>query len=621
MSLCVSFPLGALPELNQTDFYVKIYEGLTVIVEENDVVGVQIYPAQWPRKVLINLKEREKKEALLISGINVAGQHIELKDENEEFTRVTVKDLAIDFSDDDLLEILSKYGRVIKVDREMIVVNGRETLWTTGTRIVSMCPLQYTIPQRLTALHRDKQVAMSIWYRRPAVERCRKCGGGHTDTLCTFEKQVCFICKGEHRRRECPEYDGSRVSQDAFCFMSRKSPLSNFNTDFPITIEGTSYSCNEMYIQQQKALLFGDTRKANMIMQSNDPKEMKDLGKKIKGYKDKEWKDAARGVIMTCREKIYAHKELQEYLLSTGNRSIGEATPDSFFGIGIHISDPAVLNPREWQGSNIMGQILTELRSELLFMKSAVEMDYATQVIAEITENTAEPMMQDDITNEGTTDEAQAPDSANDSEIGAKDTSGAHVVMLGDSNLKNVQIDTEQLNVTLKNICHPGATLSDIEDFLKDVTVKPDELTALIIHLGTGNWSSDETDEVDLANDVYRDFVEALNACSARFPDVHYILSGVLPRLPQNEDADCHQRKINFEVQRLNEMLKTMGRKESNVTYVDNDEAFFTSDHSLRTELFSANDRTGVHLSENGCMVLGDNLTQSLRNLLLPGYN
>ena len=87
---------------------------------------------------------------------------------------------------------------------------------------------------------------------------------------------------------------------------------------------------------------------------------------------------------MTCREKIYAHKELQEYLLSTGNRCIGEATPDSFFGIGIHISDPAVLHPREWQGSNIMGQILTELRSELLFMKAAVEMDYASYVIADI---------------------------------------------------------------------------------------------------------------------------------------------------------------------------------------------------------------------------------------------
>jgi hypothetical protein len=192
----------------------------------------------------------------LISGLNISGQHVDLKDENEEFVRVTIRDLKMDYPDDDLTECLSEYGKVVKIESEMIYVDGRKTSWTTGTRWVSMCPIYYTIPQRLSVMHNGKQMSMSVWYKRPNTEqrKCRKCGGSHDETGCPFDKHVCFICQGEHRRRDCPMYDGSRVSEQVFCFMSKKSTLSNFNTDYPVTIDGTEYMCNEMYIQYQKAL-------------------------------------------------------------------------------------------------------------------------------------------------------------------------------------------------------------------------------------------------------------------------------------------------------------------------------------------------------------------------------
>ena len=74
MKLAVSFPIGILGDIDQNEFYKQMYTGLTEIVKEEDVCGVQVYPSQWPRKVLISLKDLKSKQALLLSGINIRGQ-------------------------------------------------------------------------------------------------------------------------------------------------------------------------------------------------------------------------------------------------------------------------------------------------------------------------------------------------------------------------------------------------------------------------------------------------------------------------------------------------------------------------------------------------------------------
>ena len=92
MRLTVSFPVGVLGDISHVELYSELYKGITEVVDEIDVAGIQIYPSKWPRKVLITLKGEDVKEALMIAGITVLGQHIELRDESQNLVKVTIKD-------------------------------------------------------------------------------------------------------------------------------------------------------------------------------------------------------------------------------------------------------------------------------------------------------------------------------------------------------------------------------------------------------------------------------------------------------------------------------------------------------------------------------------------------
>ena len=610
MKLTVSFPWGVLGSVSNSEFYNRIHQGLTEIVDEKDVRGVQVYPAQWPRKVLITLNERQAKEALLIAGINVFGQHIELKDENEEFTRVTVKDLMVGFPDQTLADALSNYGTVVKIENEMIHVNGKKTSWTTGTRYVSMCPLIETIPQRLSFTFGDKQITASVWYKRPVAEnkKCRKCGGDHSENECSYEALVCYLCKGDHKRQNCPQYDGSRESNEAFCFMSKRSPLSNFNTDYPITIKNETYSCNEMYIQEQKALLFGDFGRASLIREAKEPNVMKDLGKKVTGYVDHIWKAKAEDITMTCnRAKVYQHEAIQAYLLKTGNKKIGEGTVDRLFGIGVHISSPLCLNHQEWPGKNLMGNILMELRSELLFLKAASN---DSRGDLENSQHSKTVLLDGkDIDSDSMTENTKA-NSASDEPIQKN-----CVLLLGDSNLKGVQLDLIEVDLSVIKVVGSQAKINDIDKLLNEVSLESDQVEVIMVHLGSYNWSSSDTKGQVSAEEVYRDYVEALNTCSTQFPNAVFVLSSILPRAPSTDNPSSPQLEINAERAKLNELLFQMSRSESNVFYVDNDVSLHDLEQNVNSYLYMDNDESGLQLNEMGSIILSDNLTQGIRKV------
>ena len=298
------------------------------MIKEDDVAGIQIYPAQWPRKVLISLNNEVASETLLIAGLTIKEAHIDLTDENDKIVKVTMKDAMISWDEEKIKDLLSPYGKISRVENELIYINGKPTKWKSGTRFIYMSQIDKTIPQRLTTHDDEKEVSVSIWYKRPteAVEKCYRCGDFHHFSDCKFVSKVCFICKGDHQIKDCPKNDGSRSNEEVYCFMTEKSPFSNFNMDFPVVIKGQAYNCNEQYIQSQKAKIFNDRESYDKIMASVDPREMKTCGKRISGYSDTVWKKQhSHQVVMDCvRTKVYNYDRMQELLLATGDRIIGE---------------------------------------------------------------------------------------------------------------------------------------------------------------------------------------------------------------------------------------------------------------------------------------------------------
>ena len=133
------------------------------------------------------------------------------------------------------------------------------------------------------------------------------------------------------------------------------------------TIDGTEYRCAEQWMMAEKARMFGDREMWEAIMASHSPKEMKALGRAVRGFQKEVW-DARcyRLVLEGNLAKFSQDPALLEYLLSSGERILVEASPlDRIWGIGMGKNNPNAGDPMKWRGQNLLGFALTEARDRL----------------------------------------------------------------------------------------------------------------------------------------------------------------------------------------------------------------------------------------------------------------
>ena len=65
-------------------------------------------------------------------------------------------------------------------------------------------------------------------------------------------------------------------------------------------------------------------------------------------------------------EKYFQNTRLKNILLNTGDKMIIEANPkDTRWGIGLSAEDDRVLDESQWQGENLLGKVLMQVRQEL----------------------------------------------------------------------------------------------------------------------------------------------------------------------------------------------------------------------------------------------------------------
>lgn len=136
----------------------------------------------------------------------------------------------------------------------------------------------------------------------------------------------------------------------------------------PMTIDGVQYNCCEQYMMHQKALLFGDVETSRQILRATDPREQKELGRKVSGFNKEKWDKACVGIVYKGNyAKFSQNEDLKTELLNTGNRILVEASPvDFIWGIGMHEDDNGVENPANWKGTNLLGWSIMLVRNELM---------------------------------------------------------------------------------------------------------------------------------------------------------------------------------------------------------------------------------------------------------------
>ena len=172
-------------------------------------------------------------------------------------------------------------------------------------------------------------------------------------------------------------YDASitYVSDDVVLFWHPPSAFSQW-TRSPFTKDLVEYSCAEQFMMASKARLFGDDTALSAILASNDPREQKRLGRRVRHFDHELWQSHCENIVLQgTLAKFSQNNEMRFALLQTGDRRLAEASPhDNLWGIGLSACDPRASSPDSWCGKNLLGQALENAR-ELLRHESTAPPD------------------------------------------------------------------------------------------------------------------------------------------------------------------------------------------------------------------------------------------------------
>ena len=135
----------------------------------------------------------------------------------------------------------------------------------------------------------------------------------------------------------------------------------------PFVVDGITYRTAEHWMMAKKAELFGDRDIAQKIVATVDPKDVKQLGRMIKGFDNALWdKQKYEIVVEGNYHKFAQHYKLKTFLLGTASRIIVEASPvDAIWGIGMAEEDENIKDPTRWEGQNLLGYALMDVRDKL----------------------------------------------------------------------------------------------------------------------------------------------------------------------------------------------------------------------------------------------------------------
>ncbi len=135
----------------------------------------------------------------------------------------------------------------------------------------------------------------------------------------------------------------------------------------PFEVAGFTYLTAEHWMMCGKARLFGDGASFQNILSADTPAEAKKGGRFVHPFDPLRWDKYKFELVVSGNiYKFSQHPDLKDFLLSTGDHVLVEASPgDPVWGIGLSDSNPKARNPNQWQGENLLGFALMEVRDKL----------------------------------------------------------------------------------------------------------------------------------------------------------------------------------------------------------------------------------------------------------------
>ncbi|MGN0733256.1 MAG: NADAR domain-containing protein [Emergencia sp.] len=160
------------------------------------------------------------------------------------------------------------------------------------------------------------------------------------------------------------------MKSNVICFYHEYDDYGCFSNWYRADFEyaGRRYTSVEQYMMYQKVAMFGAWELAERIMATDDPAEIKKLGRsEISAFDSEVWDKTCYTIVKRgVFAKFNQNPQLAEILLSTGNKVLAEASAnDRKWGIGVDCCDDVRFKVSGWRGQNLLGRALMEVRAEL----------------------------------------------------------------------------------------------------------------------------------------------------------------------------------------------------------------------------------------------------------------
>jgi len=145
----------------------------------------------------------------------------------------------------------------------------------------------------------------------------------------------------------------------------------------PFVVNNITYTTAEHWMMTEKARLFNDSEIEAQIINSTVPGQVKELGRKIKGFDEEVWMNSRFDIVVAGNlHKFLQNEALKEYLLNTHERLLVEASPvDNIWGIGLSKESKDIENPNTWRGTNLLGFALMEVRDNISLLEDVLNLN------------------------------------------------------------------------------------------------------------------------------------------------------------------------------------------------------------------------------------------------------
>lgn len=117
----------------------------------------------------------------------------------------------------------------------------------------------------------------------------------------------------------------------------------------------------------QKACCFNDIESVNKILNTNDVKEIKQLGRLVQDYNENCWSGIRQLIVYDgLRGKFLQNEELKKMLLGTKDAVLAEcAVRDRIWEIGLSMTDGSRFDRDKWREQNLLGYSLMMVRKKI----------------------------------------------------------------------------------------------------------------------------------------------------------------------------------------------------------------------------------------------------------------